>query len=1034
MDRALQFHPRGGGKTTQQALTMLTWNVGGAGAKKVLDILLTLSRGGGPHANLATVNVVTLQEVICEPGIHIESSENWTLVMGKMDTEWRGEGVAYDNLKYCHTQAESLEGGLSVVLWGGKTAQRAPPDAPTTTDTPTPPPQTTNTPTTTPPCSNEGHTKPTMVGVLSAHLPHHATIPQTERILTGWGACTALAEMRVILGGDLNETFRELEMGAAASTGRGETLLRWMEEHELRLPDQAMDEPSYHPYNTAMRARRLDYIATRRLPAGEGHVMEGTRDIIQSDHDAVMLETNFAVRNKPKLTATWGARVLKDLDQVEEALREQRRGDPHHIIAEVAKAITVPAPQGGEPWQESDKLKHLRHRAKHAGEAERRGLWKQVWNTHKRERKAWLRRKVQAAANMNWGELRALGKQRQNKQWEHHLLGRPGWQDELREHFEGTFAKVSRERVQKAFGELRRALEHRCKRTPWKPFEEEELVAAMATWGRRKATGVDGTSLEALRAMQQDRVWGERLLYLYNDVLYTGKLHGKMGEGVTILLPKVTLPTEWGQTRPITLSSSTLKWLSQLLLGRCSHHFEPLTKFQWAWRGKQAEELIMVLRKVVRTGVEWKLPTWIAKLDVRKAFDSVHQQNMGAMVAHWVGDRGGQPWEARTWMALLEAETVQVAIGGEIVIVLQTTGVRQGAPDSPVLFAALMGRALQQARLPATRQGAGPPCPHNEGAFMDDTYVWDHDAENFQKRLTSVEETLKKDGLHIHPKKTAIITNAEQPGRFRIGGEWVDPQPEEGSFHILGSPVAFKNQVTLLIAEMRTRARKAFHAHAQELTARTPLPPRLKLMLVYLRPAALWGCSAWPPHETLLKAANSCQLHYVRKIVGLGKRAGETWVDWNQRGLRDARAKVHHHQVQRWSTHALRRIWGLWGHVARQHESCTKEILLWRGQKWWKAEQANPRGLRHPSRFNPHTDIERAVAAVGGQDWDIRAQDRLWWQAQTEEFVTRHDPPWSSGRQKALGNLAPNKTTRNTGGGRKRGNLAITDDVAHRNG
>ena len=100
----------------------------------------------------------------------------------------------------------------------------------------------------------------------------------------------------------------------------------------------------------------------------------------------------------------------------------------------------------------------------------------------------------------------------------------------------------------------------------------------------------------------------------------------------------------------------------------------------------------------------------------------------------------------------------------------------------------------------------------------------------------------------------------------------------------------------------------------------------------------------------------------------------------------------------------------------------------------WKAEQANPRGLRHPSRFNPHTDIERAVAAVGGQDWDTRAQDCLWWHSQTEEFVTKHDPPWSSGKQKALGNLAPNKTTRNTGGGRKGGNLAITDDVAHRNG
>ena len=40
-------------------------------------------------------------------------------------------------------------------------------------------------------------------------------------------------------------------------------------------------------------------------------------------------------------------------------------------------------------------------------------------------------------------------------------------------------------------------------------------------------------------------------------------------DSVTILLAKITLPTRWRETRPITLSSALLKTAAQLLLQRC---------------------------------------------------------------------------------------------------------------------------------------------------------------------------------------------------------------------------------------------------------------------------------------------------------------------------------------------------------------------------------------------------------------------------------------------------------------------------------
>ena len=67
---------------------------------------------------------------------------------------------------------------------------------------------------------------------------------------------------------------------------------------------------------------------------------------------------------------------------------------------------------------------------------------------------------------------------------------------------------------------------------------------------------------------------------------------------MTILLPKTAEdPVAWGDTRPITLSSSILKWFSQLLLKRCGDKIQKDAPYQWAAKGKQAPELLVVLRR-----------------------------------------------------------------------------------------------------------------------------------------------------------------------------------------------------------------------------------------------------------------------------------------------------------------------------------------------------------------------------------------------------------------------------------------------------
>ena len=143
-------------------------------------------------------------------------------------------------------------------------------------------------------------------------------------------------------------------------------------------------------------------------------------------------------------------------------------------------------------------------------------------------------------------------------------------------------------------------------------------------------------------------------------------------------------PIDWSSTRSITLSSSLLKWQSQLILHRVGTTILQQTKYQFARPGRQAPELILLLRKAVSTAKAWSIPIHIAKIDVSKAFDSVSKVSLAEAVCQKLGR--AWPSEARLWVDLLENRELSVQVQGREYHVPQTNGVRQGAPDSPVIF------------------------------------------------------------------------------------------------------------------------------------------------------------------------------------------------------------------------------------------------------------------------------------------------------------------------------------------------------------
>ena len=551
--------------------------------------------------------------------------------------------------------------------------------------------------------------------------------------------------------------------------------------------------------------------------------------------------------------------------------------------------------------------------------------------------------------------MRSLHTQNTHKGWHLHLRDDPQWQQHLGDHMQTIFAKPRPSGGVLRMAALRLQLRRRCKHTPWQPFTHAELLLTSHKWGNNKSTGPDGISHEAARALLADPAWGGRIAYLLNDMFYTAKVPEAIDKGVTVLLPKVPHPLQWGDTRPITLSSTILKWASQLLLHRAGGCIRGGSALQWARAGRQGVELIATIRRVTQMARDWGVGTWLVKLDIRKAFDSVWQHSMGELVAAKVGgvgserapvpEHGGNTHGRRsfgwkswrrgplTWQWQMPSPRCPKPMAS-----------RQGSPDSPDLFGAIVARDLQTAIAQAPSQPVdpqgGPPPPRTGGSFLDDTYLWSQNRAHLQKVLTNLEGELREDGLHIHPTKTAILYS--QPtggGTFNIGGETIACCDHKTVISTLGSPITFGEQTAAIIAEMQRRSRNAFRKHKPILTARTSMHSRAIAHVTLVRNAGLYACESWPPHHRILKGANSQQIQHYREMLHIHKHPSEDWATWNSRSLRQARLYMHREKLGRWSTYILHRIWSLWGHMARGGEE-VEAMVAWKNLAFWRGGTA----------------------------------------------------------------------------------------------
>ena len=263
-------------------------------------------------------------------------------------------------------------------------------------------------------------TKGSKVHVIAAHLPHHATLDQTHHILQAWQAQhPQLKHHPCIIGADWNETFNTASQTAA--TARGELIMDWLSQQNQHMPHQQDSTPSYHPYNTQVRSRRIDYLSTSRKILQHTSPIPGARDFALSDHDAVT--SQITQHGNKEATSNTFAHHPRKLKMLGTSLpNPPAKAHPWDSLVDFATNITEAYPKA--KFQESKQLKEHRRKLS-AGQipaGQIRQRWKLIQAAHKREKRKWDHAQAVRATQGDWQAYKQSKDKPQQMQWGHRLI------------------------------------------------------------------------------------------------------------------------------------------------------------------------------------------------------------------------------------------------------------------------------------------------------------------------------------------------------------------------------------------------------------------------------------------------------------------------------------------------------------------------------------------------------------------------------------------------------------------------------------
>ncbi|CAE7344140.1 pol [Symbiodinium sp. CCMP2592] len=587
--------------------------------------------------------------------------------------------------------------------------------------------------------------------------------------------------------------------------------------------------------------------------------------------------------------------------------------------------------------------------------------WTLARKFRKRDRRKWEMDRMQRATSGDWQAFRELKPER-HYGWDTHFAEAQQEQDPhtaIHEHLETIYTT----------GVVVPPL------PPWEgpvaDFTTEELRFVLTQGKPGKAVGTDGTSQDFLSGLAQVPGGLEALLQFFNQVYRTADIPEDWGVALMLVIPKEALPTEPKNLRPLSLGSGVAKCFSRLLMLRTSSALRPRGWSQCSGPGRQTNEYLFGIGRIMQLEAEWHSGFAMAKIDLHKAYDLVHRPAMLQRLQQALGD--GPTY--RCWHTLLsETSAILQTEWGQTRLQLDR-GIKQGSIESPAIFSWLAEEILEDTRR-RYRWDAREPVFEGlrvqELLFMDDGCLWDKTAKGLSQKLEEWATELALAGLQLNPAKCKVYFSPYLRGPRGVRVRELEV-PEVKSFEVMGVPFRVGATSSELIAPFLQRAKDKFWSLKHLLRAHTPLKGRICLLDRVVGGLVLWCLASLAPDNSSMALLNTLQLQLVIWSMRLAKRPDESWLSFRKRSYRGARQVVWTHLQRRWSTCWLDRWWCFAGHRARGLDrdvpGAASIVDAYRDREWWTAEQSKPvdHRVQHPRHFPKLSNMEKDMdtAATG---------------------------------------------------------------------
>ena len=672
-------------------MSHLSWNVGGAATGRIIDAVREVE-----HSQGQGIDVFTIQELPREPqGWHFEEVQGWHIHSYRAESTWRGTGLAFKAAHWTLMRKRSSDKGI----W----------------------------------CRLRRNRDGLQVWCGTFHFTQGATREIHAKDTHSFLESVPVCGLPIIVGGDTNTELKweapdDDRAYAFSGESKGEYMLGAFMEKGIEftppMPCQ-WSTPTSRPRNQEATGRQIDGVASKRVRSATTSILEESYMTVCSDHDAVLHRVEIAHRaiQGCRRPPTAPRKVAKPV-HIPERLDQQSL----HIMA---KQFTVP--YKGCSYKDPADVKVLFQMARSGRQPQD---WKKALRARSDARRAWATEQIARAANGDWGAYRETQRK-----------GATGW--------EAHFADAQPEGVEPhacIHDHLQGIYEHKPM-NPF-PFDEvqrsedftvEELRDALGKGKLQKAVGEDQVSHELLKAIGEDDRGAQLLVAWFNRMLHGEEaIPDDWGRVIMILIPKMARPVVPKDLRPICLGSATSKLYSRMLLARSMDALAYSTPSQVMGEGRQAADYLWSMGRIMQLEQEWKQGLWAIKLDVAKAFDTLDRNMLLARLATKLGGTE----VLRSWWDLFSQTDATLTTSWGSSTVHMSSGIRQGAVESPHLFSAavdwIIGDAIQGeawCRFQDSYVGLGV----SEAAYVDDLLMWHGSREGLQHRVRTLSEELRKE-------------------------------------------------------------------------------------------------------------------------------------------------------------------------------------------------------------------------------------------------------------------------------------------------